>query len=81
MYSLMSENLSGLGGPMGSEHTTTNWVKYFFTKGNAKVYAERDYKENGGTEDIKWVRTNNGIRTQDLGFVMYHIDEIVVEDS
>ena len=73
MYSLTSENLTHLGGPMGSEYTTTNWRKYFETLEEAKEYAEKDYN---GKEKIKWSGSNK-IHSQDLLFVMYQIEEII----
>lgn len=36
IYKLISENLTGLGGPMGSEWITDNWIKYFLHKKDAK---------------------------------------------
>ncbi len=77
MYELRSENLTHLGGPMGSEYTYDNWRKHFTKIEFAKEYAEKDYlKKNNNPEKIKWVKEYNHIRTQDLGFVMYYITPI-----
>jgi hypothetical protein len=43
VYSLTSEDLSNLGGPMGCEHTSTNFIKYFKDVEKAKKYAFKDY--------------------------------------
>lgn len=83
MYELESENLTGLGGPMGTERTWTNWRKFFSTVEAAKEFAEKDYKR-----PINWSAskgpTCNGIPIDlacsgDLGFVMYHIRCVKVE--
>jgi hypothetical protein len=76
VYELVSENLTELGGPMGSEHTWTNWRKLFRDVLSAKAYAEKDYKKEAKEpEKIKWTRGNGGWHTQDLLFVMYHINK------
>lgn len=76
MYELESENLTGLGGPMGTERTWPNWRKFFRTAEAAKVYAERDFKKS-----IEWsgglVR---GFSSGDLGHVMYHIRLVKIEE-
>jgi hypothetical protein len=76
VFQLESENLSHLGGPMGSEYTTTNFTKPFGSLVAAKEYAEKDYRKQAGKNgnEIKWVRENSThVRTEDMGFVMYHI--------
>lgn len=78
MYALTSENLTGLGSPMGTERTWNNWVKYFKTEKKAKEYAEKDYRFRFGTGEPEKVIWKNG-STQDLGFVMYHIKKIKIE--
>lgn len=79
-YCLKSENLTHLGGPMGSEYTTTNFCKYFSSVSKAKDYAEKDYKKTRGQEKIIWIKTKTGIRSPDLLWVMYYID-IVKEEA
>ena len=44
VYELESENLTELGGPMGTERTLTNGRKLFQSAQSAKKYAEGDYK-------------------------------------
>jgi hypothetical protein len=81
-FELRSENLTNLGGPMGSEYTYDNWDKSFSTIEKAKAYAEKDYKKecNGEPEKaIKWSGGKKNCHTQDLRFVMYHIRCVTVK--
>ena len=79
VFQLESENLSHLGGPMGSEYTTINFTKPFASLDVAKEYADKDYRRQTGAKDAKerplvWVRENSRyVRTEDMGFVMYHV--------
>ena len=75
MYKLVSENLTNLGGPMGTEYTFDNWVKYFHSIKNAKKHAENDYGEK-----IDWKKTKKRTHSPDLGYVMYQIYPIKFED-
>jgi hypothetical protein len=82
LFVLESENLTGLGGPMGSEHTSCNWARYYKTMDKAKLAAKKDYKKecNGKPEEeIKWSKGKNNCSSQDLRFVMYHISSMKVE--
>lgn len=74
VFELKSENLTNLGGPMGSEYTTTNWRKLFETEEAAKKYAEKNYGRK-----IKWVKSGKHTRSPDLSYVMYHIKEVKVK--
>jgi len=74
MFELRSENLTGLGGRMGSEHTWTNFRKFYSTAELAIEAAEKDYGNK-----IKWYKNKNGFRSPDLRYVMYHIKEVKVE--
>lgn len=78
IYQLKSENLSGLGGPMGTEHTTINWVKPFDSLESAKAYAENDYS---GNEIVSWKKSGKGWSSQDLSYVMYYIEEVKLGSS
>lgn len=81
IYILESNDLSGLGGPMGSERIITNFVKYFYSIDNAKKYAEEDYLKYK-PEPIKWKKARNGgITSGDLLFVEYNIGKIKIEDE
>ena len=75
MYQIISENLTNLGGPMGSEYTTNNWIKHAKSLKKAKKFCEKDCGEK-----IKWIKTKKGLRSPDLGYVMYHIKEIKMID-
>lgn len=78
VYKLVSENLSGLGGMMGTEHTHNNFVKYYTSLQKAKGFAEADYEK-----PIVWKgmdsRAKEGYRSDDFGYVMYRIYKIEVE--
>lgn len=76
MYQLVSENLSNLGGRMGTEYTTVNFRKFFKTFEGAQKAAEKDYKKK-----IKWKKVKTGVwRSPDLAYVMYHIKLVETED-
>jgi hypothetical protein len=81
IFLLISEDISDLGGPMGSERVYTNFQRYFDDLKKAKDAADKDYfrgKEKG--KKLKWIKgKNKWLRTDDLGYVMYHIKEINVE--
>lgn len=72
---LRSENLTGLGGQMGTERTWTNWTKYFNKVDNAKNTAEADFGKK-----IKWKKEKCGWHSPDLRHVMYYIEVIKTED-
>lgn len=81
VYQLTSENLTGLGGPMGSERTWDNWSRPYRDLASAKEAAEKDYnKQCSGKpeEKIVWTRENGEWHTQDLRFVMYNIRRTTV---
>lgn len=82
MYRVVSENLTGLGGSMGTERTWNNWSKYFKTLKSAKEYALNDYRaeRKDPSATLEWMRSGSGIRTKDLGFVMYYISKIKTQD-
>jgi hypothetical protein len=76
MFKLISEDLTNLGGRMGSEFTKTNYIKYFKSLVKAKKYAEEEYNEQ-----IKWVPyTRNSITSGDLRYVIYTIKRVETED-
>jgi hypothetical protein len=80
-YVLKSENLTHLGGPMGTEYTYDNWMKYFSDPDKAKAYAEKDYqKETSSKKTLRWLKEGKGFRTEDLLFVMYHVHPVEIED-
>lgn len=80
MWMAKSENLSHLGGPMGTEYTTTNWRKYFKAFKNAKAYCKADYKKKTG-KSFKWrIANQHTACSGDLSFVMYTILKVKFED-
>jgi hypothetical protein len=79
MFQLVSEDLTHLGGSMGTEYTTENYTKHFSTDDKAKKHAEKEY----GSE-IKWERKKEkkvSWCSGDLGYVMYHIKEITLDEE
>ena len=68
IYELLYEDLTNLGGPMGTERTITRTMGLFNNAEHAKGFADLDYGKH-----LKWIRVGPGFRTEDLGHVMYHI--------
>lgn len=68
IYELVSENLTQLGGRMGTEKVTTNFRKLFSSLQRAKRFAEKDYEKN-----ISWILIKGGFRSPDFGYVIYYI--------
>lgn len=84
MVELISKNLTGLGGRMGTERTWTNWRRFYKNIKIAKEAAEKDYGKK-----IEWDKkkgpTCNGkpidlACSGDLRYVMYHIRAVKCED-
>lgn len=82
MYVLIRENLTHLGGPMGTEYTYADWRKYFTTIEKAKRYAVKDSaaftKATG--EALRWRKERRGACSQDCGSHMYFIRPVKVEE-
>ena len=74
IYELIYEDLTHLGGPMGTEYTTEHSLGLFDDVDKAKKAAEKNY---GGK--LEWFEGEENdceegqIRTDDLRYVMYHI--------
>lgn len=82
-FTVISEDLTHLGGPMGTEYTTTNWERNVSKLDKAKKIAQDDYDSQIreiNKQPLKWLKEGKGYRTEDLGFVMYHIKPIQIED-
>lgn len=90
VYCLTSENLTNLGGRMGTEYTFPNFKRYFYKKSKAKEAAQEDYNHQmaprfkgnmGSPETLRWLKDEipGDCRSKDLGFVMYHITQINIE--
>lgn len=78
-YKLVSENLTGLSGPMGTERTWANWTRYFSDLRKAKKAAEEDYAKQAPGKTFSWKKDGKRHHSGDLLFVMYNIGPIVVE--
>lgn len=76
MYQIISENLTHLGGPMGTEYTTNNWVEHSVSLQAAKEKCQKDYGKS-----IEWIKTATGLRSPDLLHVMYYINKITPIDE
>ncbi len=77
MFELRSENLTQLGGRMGTERTFDNWRKFFETLDEAKNFAEKDFGSK-----LTWLERAKSIySTEDLNYVMYHITKIGTEKA
>ena len=83
MVYLISEDLSHLGGPMGTEYTTESEPSFFSSVEEAQSFAEAEYGEK-----IDWSQkkspTSNLIPLDltcsgDLGYIMYHIREVKIK--
>ena len=77
IYELTSLNLTGLGGPMGTERVTTNWRRFYASFEDAKIAAQKDYTRG----EIHWHHKAGGYCSGDLGYVAYAISEIYTEKS
>lgn len=70
MFKIKIEDLTHLGGPMGTEYTTSNY-EFAETIDSAKRFCEKHY--NGSRGPIKWRKSNRGWTSGDLGYIMYSI--------
>lgn len=78
VYETIAEDLTHLGGPMGSEYTTRNSLGLFNSLNKAKNRANYHYNNETGhirTEILKWREYYDHSATQDLGFIQYHVYE------
>ena len=78
-YELVCEDYTHLGGPMGSEYTTTIFRKAFSTVGKAKKYAENDHQKRRHDVEIKWKNDNRIIYSGDLLSHAYSISKQKIE--
>jgi hypothetical protein len=80
VYELIAEDLTHLGGPMGSEYTTDKSLGLFDSIEKCKEKAKKHYNRK---DPITWTknvsRTGDVLRSDDLGWVMYHIRTRKVE--
>ena len=82
IFALKRENLQNLGGPMGTESTSIDWIKYFTTVEFAKEYAWKDFSDNRSlAQSIRWKiekSSKEKLHSEDLGFCMYYIEPIEI---
>ncbi len=74
MYVLNIEDLSHLGGSMGTEYTTSTY-QYYKKQDNAVKAAEKLYENK-----IDWKKKGSTLCSGDLSWVMFTIEEIKTED-
>ena len=85
IYELEATDMTHCGGPMGSEYTESLWHKFFSSLQKAKDYAEKDYsKQASRKRKITWIfvrdRFSREYTSRDLGFIMYDIRRVQIED-
>lgn len=75
VYLFEAEDLSGLGGRMGTKHTTRSKPALYSTLEKAKGAARDHYIEKFNKEFplFDWIVEKNKVRSPDLLYVMYHI--------
>lgn len=84
IYELVATDLSGLGGPMGSERTWTMFRYFFSTAEKAKKFAQNHYASRTHGKELSWLPgvaghgELDGWTTGDLGWVMYDVTSVVV---
>lgn len=76
IFRLRVDDLTGLGGSMGSEAVREKYSKYFSSAHEAKRYAEKDYGKQ-----ISWIKDRDRIHSGDLRYIMYIITQLKIEDS
>jgi hypothetical protein len=80
VYAAKAEDLTHLGGPMGSEYTTTSSLGLFTTASKAMACCAEHYRRTrpeGILHFYKYSKTEQ--RTKDLGHVMYHVVALAVK--
>lgn len=75
VYTAIFEDLTHLGGPMGTEYTTEHTLGVFATIEGAKKACEKHYQQHTtrGARLRGWRKDKKSIRTDDLGWAMYHV--------
>jgi len=75
VYEAIYEDLTGLGGPMGAEHTSEVSLGLFETPQKAKEACDSSYKkiEDKDYEKLVWKGRLPHLQTKDLRYVMYHV--------
>ena len=76
-YLVRSQNMN-----IGSERVWDNWRKYVATVDDGKRIAEADYlSQTTKPKTITWTENDGRWHSQDLGFVQYHIEPVIVEEE
>lgn len=80
IFALTRENLQNVGGPMGSESTSTDYIRYFTSTEFVKDYAQIDFSTGRSLAGkIKWIQDKSDkCHSEDLGFCMYYIEPITI---
>lgn len=83
VYELIAEDLTHLGGPMGTEYTTDTSLGIFSGDNaieKARAMAQKHYGNK--TKDLGWTknvsRKDDVLRSDGLLYVMYHIRRRIV---
>lgn len=89
VFMLVASDLSQLGGPMGTERVSTLFRSFHRSQDGAKARAVSHYNSRRRSQidqEISWreIRVssngNMGITSGDLGWVMYDIRKVDIED-
>jgi hypothetical protein len=78
VYKLVNEDLTHLGGAMGTEYTRTRWARLFESVEGAKKAAEMHYATME-SDAIKWQWAGSYWHSGDLRHTMYTITREKVE--
>lgn len=85
VFQLECEDASGLGGPMGTETTSTIFTKLFSSREKAHAYAEKDAKKRNAGWDGKpfpplkeWNKHSTGEVGIDMRSVLYSIKPMTI---
>jgi len=77
IYEAIAEDLTNLGGPMGTEEVYEKWRRLFYQPSAAKEYCEQDYKKYHRSS-FKWKKDGQGWSSGDLLFIMYSVRPVKI---
>jgi len=81
VYKLSWIDLSGIGGPMGSESTSVKTTRYFTTQKQALLVANQMAFEWSNVKHITWKEESPGVlKSPDYGSFMIKVQRINVEE-
>lgn len=78
VYIATYEDLTHLGGTMGTEYTVTKFLGVYSSPDTAKTGCNSHYNKKM-VGKINWIRDGNGLRSPDLGFIIYYIKKYEVK--